>query len=295
MPLEIARRLSLHRVWLPGIRPFRLVEEHKEFISCHACGETAYRPFIRDPDHQVARCIRCGLYYVNPVPTAAALRQRVHDSAGYTEDQLLKLDFFRRRARHLLERVETRLPPGRLLDIGCAIGTELSVARERGWGATGIELAQSSVELARKAGLDVRSQELSETGFPDRHFDLITMNHVLEHVAHTPAFMVELRRILSDHGFIFVSLPNVHAWKFYLRRGSYTWTFHDDHYSHFSVQTLPRFLSRYGFQTIEISTARWLDFHDPVESRSAVFRAINRATEKRNLGIEILCLARPVS
>ena len=291
----ISRRLGLHRVWIPGVRPFRLVQDGREFISCHACGESRCKPFIREPDHQVVSCVRCGLYYVNPVPTAAELRKRVHESAAYTEDQLLKRDFFRRRAERLLHNVEKLRSPGRLLDIGCAIGTELSVAKERGWNATGIELADASVKLARQAGLDVRSQELLETRFPDHSFDLITMNHVLEHVAHTPAFMAEVRRILADSGLLFISLPNVHAWKFYLRRGQYAWTFHHDHFIHFSVTTLSRFLNRYGFQTISISTPRWLDFHDPVESRSNVFQAINRAAENANLGIEIFCLARPAA
>jgi SAM-dependent methyltransferase len=231
---------------------------------------------------------------VNPVPAAAHLIEKVHDSAAYTDDQLLKKDFFRRRAERLLDRVETLLKPGRLLDIGCAIGTELIAARDRGWGATGIELAATSVELARKAGLDVRSQELTQTRFPDKYFDLITMNHVLEHVAHTPAFMTEVRRILSNEGLLFISLPNVLAWKFYFRRGSYAWTFHHDHYIHFSVATLPRFLRRYGFENVAISTSRWLDFHDPVEFRSPLFQAINSAVENLNLGIEIFCLARPV-
>ncbi|MBI4471632.1 MAG: class I SAM-dependent methyltransferase [Acidobacteria bacterium] len=288
-----ARRLGLHRTWIPGIRPFRLILQGKEFISCHACGGSDYTPFIREPDHQVVRCKTCRLYYVNPAPTAAELNQRAQDSLAYTEDQLLKRDFFRRRAEHLLNRVERILPAGRLLDVGCAIGTELAVGRGRGWTVTGIELSESSVRIARDAGLDVRSTPLPETGFRDHSFDLVTMNHVLEHVAHTPIFMRETRRILSNDGLLFISLPNVHAWQFYFRRGAYAWTFHHDHYIHFSVSTLRTFLKRYGFEIIEISTSRWLDFHDPIESRSRLFQAVNRAIEEHDLGIEIFCLARP--
>src|SRR5262249_55638740 len=148
--------------------------------------------------------------------------------------------------------------------------------------------------IARDAGFDIRSAPLGAIAFPSDSFDLITMNHVLEHVAETPLFMREVHRILSRDGLLFISLPNVHAWKFYLRRGSYAWTFHHDHYIHFSVTTLPRFLKRYGFEVIEIRTSRWLDFHDPIESRSWAFQAINRSAERWNLGIEIFCLARPI-
>jgi SAM-dependent methyltransferase len=285
----IARRLGLHRVWIPGIRPFRLRLEEREFISCHACGTSKYRPFIRDPEHQVVRCGECGLYYVNPVPVAAVLSRRVQDSAAYTDDQLRKRDFFRRRAERLFERMPAQ---GRLLDIGCAIGTELAAGKEHGWQVTGLELAESSVRIARQAGFQVHSAPLTEVGFADGSFDLITMNHVLEHVAHTPSFMREVRRILSNDGLLFISLPNVSAWKFYVRRGSYAWTFHHDHFIHFSVNTLSRFLNRYGFEVMEISTSRWLDFHDPIESRSGMFQRMNRAAERFGLGIEIFCLAR---
>lgn len=281
-------------MWIPGVRPFRLIEEGREFISCHACGGRDCCPFIRDPGHQVVQCTRCGLYYVNPVPTESALAQQVQGSVAYTEDQLLKRVFFRRRAEELFNRVEKLVPPGSLLDVGCAIGTELAVGRARGWKVTGIELSESSVRIAREAGFDVRSVPLVKNRFPDHSFDLITMNHVLEHVAHTPAFMREVRRILSDRGLLFISLPNVHAWRFYLQRGSYSWTFHGDHYIHFSVRTLPQLLKRYAFEVLDISTSRWLDFHDPVESRPRLFQAINRAAEQRDLGIEIFCLARPV-
>ncbi len=240
------------------------------------------------------KCLECGLYYVNPVPNPSILSQRVHDSEAYTNDQVVKREFFRRRAHRLLERVEKLIPPSRLLDVGCAIGTELAVGQERGWRVTGAELSESSIRIAQAAGFDVRSAPLSEIVFPSRSFDLITMNHVLEHVAHTPSFMREVRRILSNDGLLFISLPNVHAWKFYFRRGSYAWTFHADHYIHFSVQTLPRFLNRYGFQAIEVSTSRWLDFHNPVESRSKMFQMVNRVIEEWDMGIEIFCLARPI-
>ncbi len=220
------------------------------------------------------------------------LSRQVQDSRAYTDDQVLKLKFFERRARRLFERIDNLRCCGRLLDIGCAIGTELAVGKERGWIVTGIELAESSVRIGREAGFDIRSVPLIETRFATGSFDLITMNHVLEHVAHTPVFMQEVRRILSHDGLLFISLPNVLAWKFYVLRGSYDWTFHNEHYIHFSVTTLALFLNRYGFDVIDISTSRWLDFHEPLESRSGLFQAVNRIAESFDLGIEIFCLAR---
>jgi SAM-dependent methyltransferase len=101
----------------------------------------------------LVRCDDCGMVYVDALPDADSHEQRVGESLVYTDDQLAKREFFRRRAHELLEAIARRQGrPGRLLDVGCGIGTELEIARERGWQATGIELATGSLRVAREQG-----------------------------------------------------------------------------------------------------------------------------------------------
>jgi 2-polyprenyl-3-methyl-5-hydroxy-6-metoxy-1,4-benzoquinol methylase len=262
-------------------------------ISCPACGAPKFNVFSTRGRNPVVICRGCRLYYTNPVPERKALHAHVEGSDLYTEDQLRKVDFFRRRAEALFDRVESLLPRGRVLDVGCAIGTELVVARERGWDGVGIELSQSSVSIAREAGVDVRDTPLEESGLPDGHFQLVTLNHVLEHIAHVEPFLAEVRRVLSPEGLLFVAVPNVYAWQFFLKGERYAWTFQDDHFLHFSTRTLPRLLRRHGFEPLEVRTSRWRDFHDPLPGRRAWFRVVNRVVERLGMGMEIFCLARP--
>jgi 2-polyprenyl-3-methyl-5-hydroxy-6-metoxy-1,4-benzoquinol methylase len=271
------------------LRPMSLASD----AACPACDAREFRVFSTLGRNRVVTCRGCGLYYVNPVPERDALHARVEGSDFYTEDQLRKVDFFRARAERLFERLEGMVPRGRVLDVGCAIGTELVVARERGWEGVGIELSQASVRIARGYGLDVRDTPLEESGLPDGHFQLVTLNHVLEHIASPGPFLAEVRRVLSPEGLLFVAVPNVHAWQFFLRGERYAWTFQDDHFLHFSIRTLPRLLARHGFQTLEIRTSRWRDFHDPLSGRPAWFRAVNGVVERLGMGMEIFCLARP--
>lgn len=49
--------------------------------------------------------------------------------------------------------------------------------------------------------------------FPDRSFDVVLANHVLEHVGDDLAAMREIRRILSDHGTAILSVPIVMGWE----------------------------------------------------------------------------------
>lgn len=43
-------------------------------------------------------------------------------------------------------------------------------------------------------------------------FDLVTCNHVLEHIFETEKFLRELRRVVRPTGLVVVSVPNVAAW-----------------------------------------------------------------------------------
>lgn len=261
-------------------------------ISCPACGASEYRVYGTRGRNRIVVCRGCTLFYVNPVPDREELDAGVKGSSAYTKDQERKVDFFRARAERLFDAVERHTAPGRVLDIGCAIGTELDVARERGWEGVGLELSLSSVQVARERGLDVRQQTLEESELPAGHFDLVTMNHVLEHIAYMDDFLSEVTRILVKKGLFYIAVPNVNAWRRFLRGKRYHWTFQDDHFFHFSPRTLKRLLEKHGFTILELSTSRWVDFCDDLSSHSMLFRGINRVVEKLEKAIEIICLAR---
>ncbi len=237
-------------------------------------------------------CRECGLYYTTPLPDSDDTESDVADSDKYTQDQLEKEPFFRRRADRLLEEVEERGCRGKLLDVGCAIGTELAVAGERGWEAVGLELSKASLAVAREHGHEARGDTLEDAGFSDGSFDFVTLNHVLEHIPSPGPFLQEIGRVLRPGGLLFVAVPNVHTWWFYLKGDRYGWTFQDDHFLHFTTATLSQMLGRHAFEVIDVHTSRWIDYHEPPEERGALFRRFDGFAERHDLGIEVFCLAR---
>lgn len=123
-------------------------------------------------------------------------------------------------------------------------------------------------------------------------FDLVTLNHVLEHQPDPRLLAREVARVLVPGGLLFVAVPNVHTWLFYLKRGRYTWTFHDDHFVHFTVRTLTQLLETEGYRVLDIETSRWLDHHEPPEETASWVRVLDRIASRWDLGIEIFCTAR---
>ena len=264
-------------------------------LECPVCGGADAAPWGVRRGRRMVRCRGCGLVWVHPIPDADHHRRGVTASRRYTDDQIAKRPFFERRAHELLEAIERRCGgPGRLLDVGCGIGTELRVARDRGWHATGIELAAASLGIARDDGLDVIGEPLGQVPLPPSSFDLVTVNHALEHIPHVRPVLEEIHRVLRPGGWLFVSVPNLNAWQHRLgldRLGGLA--FGDDHYLFFTPGTLGCLLASGDFSVVELGTHRWLDFQRrPASGYVAPFRALNALVERLGAGIEIFALAR---
>ena len=72
-------------------------------------------------------------------------------------------------------------PGGRLLDVGCGAGGYLAVMRALGWEVTGVEPDATSRAVARGEGLRV-VPSIAEAGFEPGSFDVVALNHVIEHL-----------------------------------------------------------------------------------------------------------------
>ena len=107
--------------------------------------------------------------------------------------------------------VVTQLPaPGRrLLDIGCGAGKALIRFRELGWEAEGIDIDREAVETALAKGLNVQLGQVSEQKYLEKYFDVVIMDHVIEHVLEPVRLLEECYRVLKNGGYLVAYSPNV--------------------------------------------------------------------------------------
>jgi 2-polyprenyl-3-methyl-5-hydroxy-6-metoxy-1,4-benzoquinol methylase len=144
------------------------------------------------------------------------------------------------------------IPPGRLLDIGCATGAFLDNMRERGWEVAGIEPSVRAATYAREElGLDVQNTALETAQLESESFDLVTMWNVLEHLSDPQRALHRIRETLRVGGLLVFAIPNVESYAVRLF-GKY-WAGYDipRHLFVFPRATLERMVQVAGFEVLE--------------------------------------------
>lgn len=120
------------------------------------------------------------------------------------------------RLRRTLDRELRYLPPlrqgAKLLDVGFGSGAFLLFAQKGGWEVYGADPDPVAVANARQAGLNARQGGIEAYSDFTAHFDVITMNHVIEHVHDPVAVIEQAYRLLKPGGSLHIDTPNIDAY-----------------------------------------------------------------------------------
>jgi len=183
--------------------------------TCPICRSQSTRWVAESHKLKVARCLGCGHGYVWPVPSADFIESIYHDKTYYkgSDDSIgfhdyASLEPARTRMfnRHL-NRLEARVAVGRILDVGCANGEFLKVARGRGWQVLGADPSVARAEVEANGitlvGTTVRDAEVTEGSL-----DAITFWDVLEHVTDPVADLTRARELLKPDGVLALTVPD---------------------------------------------------------------------------------------
>ncbi len=210
---------------------------------------------------QIVRCNRCGLMYASP-------RQKVPDHidiANWTDpdwdaiannprrfekEQLQVRDYAR--TRKLLNQLYPNR--GKLCEIGGGYGFLLAEFKNDGWDVLGVEPDQYGCRYAReKHGIAVLNGILESVGLPDEFFDVVLLNHVIEHLEDPLGTMVEINRVLKPGGHFVIETPRYDSLVFKLLGRRERSMSCDGHLYFFTTDSLRKLYEAAGFGLVDFN------------------------------------------
>ncbi len=229
--------------------------------TCVACLGSRSRLLFRTA-RVIVECQDCGLVFAEPVPEESlrALYSREYFEGLCYADYLGDRDAIHRNAGRALAELAALAPGRRLLDVGCAAGFFLEVARDQGWRVEGIELSEYVAAHARDVlGLTVRTGAVSELPEDAGPFDAVTLWDCIEHLSRPHDALTLLRRRMTPGGVLVLSTGDHDCLlrRFVGRR----WRLFCDptHNFFFSRATLGQVLARAGFSVLRTShRGKWV-------------------------------------
>ena len=225
----------------------------QDALPCDLCGSTDLRSLLRAPRlaGPLVECRRCGFRFVARSSStlafgggaSAATVERIREANASFEP--LPRDEERRlnelNAAWRLEHVTRFRSSGRLLEVGCARGDFLRVARSS-FEVCGVE---PNPDLAR----DARAEAPVHVGLledaPWSGFDVVASFHVIEHVDSPRRLVAEMVRRLTPDGVLVIETPDIGSLPFRIWRSRWRQLI-PEHYSFFDRQTLTRLLEDHG-------------------------------------------------
>jgi 2-polyprenyl-3-methyl-5-hydroxy-6-metoxy-1,4-benzoquinol methylase len=189
---------------------------------------------VFSPDY--LRCNHCNTlvtnYDVDPAISEVKVRETGEEEGFYNREywfshqnqDLAAYDLPNRARRDLPERdtywvgclLKQRLPPQRVLEIGCAHGGFVAIMRWAGFDATGMELSPWIVEWVQQT-FDVPAIAglVEEQTFAPGSFDVIVLMDVLEHLINPVATMRSCVELLAPDGLLMIQTPDYNPAKSY--------------------------------------------------------------------------------
>lgn len=123
-------------------------------------------------------------------------------------DERARLDLPERCAYWLKLLLKRRLPPAKVLEIGCAHGGYVALMRWAGYDASGTEMSPWIVQFAKETfGVPMQAGRIEELACAPQSLDVIILNDVIEHLPDPAATLGHCVKLLKPDGFFVIQTP----------------------------------------------------------------------------------------
>ena len=235
--------------------------------NCPICNNKEFKTLFLKNGFQIRECLYCSLIYASPRPAKEFLKRYYEDSETYNYFQkciLPETEKFRKEhiLKPKLDIVERYSKRGRrILDVGCASGHFLELAKKSGWNCYGVEPNRNVIDsLKRTFG----NQKIFNTSIENleigKTFDVITMWELIEHVQNPLEIFKKINSLLNDDGILVLSTPNSEGFDMVTLNELSDVYMPPSHINFFNSKSICYALKKSGFKKIKIVTPGIFDF-----------------------------------
>lgn len=214
----------------------------REIKNCELCGNKDFKFLFKGKDKLLGiggdfnlfECKKCEVIFLNPQPSYKELEKYYSNKKYYSLKKIdtiskklkIKLSlykiYFNSNEKNIFLKIlfyplkfivrGTKIAKdARLLDVGCGSGQFLYEMKQFGLRTCGVEPGDFDRKTSKKENLNIFHGELKSARFHSNYFDIITLNHVLEHVNNPYETINEIYRILKNGGTFILGVPNTHS------------------------------------------------------------------------------------
>lgn len=276
-------------------------------ILCETSNLTENKKFFRllglKPPFGVKRCIDCNLSWLSPRPTAEGYLSLYSNEYYFNGGKAVekyealasqRVKYFKQRIIEI-ERCFKRRSQLSFFEIGAATGEFLYEAKKRGHQVEGIEFssdARNTAWLKYKLSLKAIDEEPAE----QKRYDVIHMNHVLEHLPNPLETLTKCYKLLAPEGLIIIEVPQQfdndldRLRRLFGSRTQGTFNPYSLHHTYFfTPYTLQKMLTIAGFKIERFRTAN--SYRTPLwppSIKNTLLRLFLRGADKLHYGGNIM-------
>lgn len=259
-------------------------------MKCVICQNNQnFSKYLEKEGLTYVKCLKCGLILKKTKIEKNEI-ENTYDTKKYFTGYLRNYKEFIKIFNQMLNLIEKYKDPGKILDIGCGLGLLLYLANKRGWESNGIEISTFASNFAKnKLKLNVINSD-NLNSFQDNFFDVIVVNHVLEHIENPLVLLKQIKKKLNINGILFIGVPNINGLYPRFQKENWPSLQPSTHIYQFTPKTLKALLKIIRFKPIKLITInrkfkfkyRFLNF--------LLNRGVNPILEKLKLGEAIVLI-----
>lgn len=225
--------------------------------TCHICSSTEVDVYCEKNRHTLYRCTVCHFIFVYPIPKnlGAVYGEGYFHDAGGQEFGYSDYDSDKEPMRHIFEQYldifATFSKRKTILDIGCATGYFLDLAKTRGWKTYGVEISEYAAQEAQSRGHTVHVGELPNLLIKEK-VDIVTLWDVLEHVDDPRAYLKAVHALLHDGGYLAINTVDTSSVWALLMKKRWHLIVPPEHIHYYAPNNLKQLLTETGFVTRDI-------------------------------------------